>query len=107
MYMLKSRRLGVRCEREDKIFQEKNDGGLKRSSYFLLGSMNAVEHAMQAGISTVSGCISAAAAAGARTGRIIDAVAVLEAISVKNVTTKQRTIRKGIRLRFCYVRKKK
>ena len=69
--------------------------------------MNAVEHARQAGISNASGCISAAAAAGARTGRIIDAVAVLEAISVKNVTTKQRTIRKGIRLRFCYVRKKK
>ena len=50
--------------------------------------MKAVEHAIQAGTSSTNGCRSAAIAAGMSTGIRIVAVAVLLAISVRNVTVK-------------------
>ena len=58
--------------------------------------MKAVEHAIQAGTRSTNGCRSAAIAAGISTGIRIVAVAVLLAISVRNVTVKQRHIRNGI-----------
>lgn len=54
-----------------------------------MGSINAQEEAIVAGIISKKGCISMASASEARTGSMMDAVATLEVTSVKKLIDRE------------------